>query len=86
MEDTITKDDLRQFGLKLMDDIRLMIKDLNSKNDQDTEWLKGRVVRKLMDMSAGSLQSLRITGKVRFKKILGTYYYNSTDLQNLFKG
>lgn len=85
MEDTITKDDLRQFGLKLMDDIRLMIKDLNSKNDQDTEWLKGRVVRKLMDMSASSLQSLRITGKVRFKKILGTYYYNRIDLQNLFK-
>jgi len=85
MEDTITKDDLRQFGLKLMDDIRAMIKDLNSKNDQDTEWLKGRVVRKLMDMSAGSLQSLRITGKVRFKKILGTYYYNRIDLQNLFK-
>nr|WP_315155360.1 hypothetical protein [uncultured Flavobacterium sp.] len=39
------------------------------------EWLKSRVVRKLMDMSAASLQNLRITEKVRFKKVLGSYLY-----------
>lgn len=48
------------------------------------EWLKSRVVRKLMDMSPGSLQNLRVTGKVRLKKVLGSYYYNKSDLTNLF--
>ncbi|MBF4472429.1 hypothetical protein [Flavobacterium sp. HJJ] len=45
---------------------------------------KSRVVRKLMDMSAASLLNLRITRKVRFKKVLGSYYYNKSDLMNLF--
>lgn len=49
------------------------------------EWLKSKAVRKLMDMSAGSVQNLRVTQKVRFKKVLGSYYYNKADLQKLFK-
>ncbi|HSD06403.1 MAG TPA: hypothetical protein VLC96_04080 [Flavobacterium sp.] len=60
----------------------------NNQNKEDDglnpEWLKSRVVRKLMDMSAASLQNLRITGKVRFKKVLGSYYYNKSDLMDLF--
>lgn len=85
MENGITKDDLRQFGLLLMRDMRLLLE--SSKNEAEEihpEWLRSRVVRKLMDMSPGSLQNLRVTGKVRYKKILGSYYYNRLDLQKLF--
>ena len=86
MNDTVTKDDLRQFGLLLINDIRNIIEkaEANEKDTIDPEWLKSRVVRKLMDMSPGSLQNLRVTGKVRFKKVLGSYYYNKTDLMSLF--
>jgi hypothetical protein len=86
MNDTVTKDDLRQFGLLLINDIRNIIEktETNEKDTIDPEWLKSRVVRKLMDMSPGSLQNLRVTGKVRFKKVLGSYYYNKTDLIKLF--
>lgn len=84
MSESITKDDLRQFGLLLMDNLRAMIGTLPEKDDIHPDWLKSRVVRKLMDMSPGTLQNLRITGKVRFKKILGSYYYNKADLQQLF--
>ncbi|UPZ16188.1 DNA-binding protein [Flavobacterium humidisoli] len=86
MNDSVTKDDLRQFGLLLLNDIRKMIDEsqTSEKESLDPEWLKSRVVRKLMDMSAGSLQNLRVTGKVRFKKVLGSYYYNKTDLKKLF--
>ena len=86
MSDTVTKDDLRQFGLLLINDIRNILEKTNT-SEQDTidpEWLKSRVVRKLMDMSPGSLQNLRVTGKVRFKKVLGSYYYNKSDLRKLF--
>lgn len=87
MSDMITKDDLRQFGLLLINDIRKIVEntETSEKDEIHPEWLKSRVVRKLMDMSAGSLQNLRVTGKVRFKKILGSYYYNKKDLMNLFK-
>lgn len=86
MSDTITKDDLRQFGLLLINDIRSIIEKSpeGEKESIDPEWLKSRVVRKMMDMSPGSLQNLRVTGKVRFKKVLGSYYYNKTDLRKLF--
>lgn len=86
MSDSVTKDDLRQFGLLLLNDIRKIIDEsqTSEKESLDPEWLKSRVVRKLMDMSAGSLQNLRVTGKVRFKKVLGSYYYNKTDLKKLF--
>lgn len=86
MNDSVTKDDLRQFGLLLLNDIRKIIDEsqTSEKETLDSEWLKSRVVRKLMDMSAGSLQNLRVTGKVRFKKVLGSYYYNKTDLRKLF--
>jgi len=49
------------------------------------EWLRSRVVRKMMDMSPGTLQNLRVRGKVRYKKVMGSYYYNRADLQKLFK-
>lgn len=86
MSEYITKDDLRQFGLVMMNDFRKIIE--KSKNDQNNkltlEWLKSRVVRELLDISAGSLQNLRITGKIRFKKVLGSYYYRRADIMNLF--
>ncbi|MBS1780972.1 MAG: DNA-binding protein [Bacteroidetes bacterium] len=85
MEDAVTKDDLRQFGMLLMNDIQKLLEKITCENqDIHPEWLKSKAVRKLMDMSAGSLQNLRITGKVRYKKILGSYYYNKSDLQALF--
>ena len=86
MEEGVTKEDLRQFGLLLIGTIRKMIQ-VDNDNDKKTvhpEWLKSRVVRKLLDISPGSLQNLRITGKIRFKKVLGSYYYNRADLMQLF--
>lgn len=86
MSEQITKDDLRQLGLIIVDEIRKLIQlDSTYKNDvASPEWLKSRVVRKLLDISAGSLQNLRITGKIRFKKVLGSYYYSRADIMNLF--
>ncbi|OOG76923.1 DNA-binding protein [Flavobacterium sp. A45] len=85
MNDNITKDDLKQFSLLLVEQFKQIIeKKLNrEKGGLNPEWLKSRIVRKIMDMSAASLLNLRITGKVRFKKILGSYYYNKSDLMNL---
>jgi len=86
MSDQITKDDLRQFSLLIISEIRKIVQTTNEERDETIhlDWLKSRSVRKLLDMSAASLQSLRVTGKVRCKKIMGSYYYNKTDLMNLF--
>ncbi|GIQ60936.1 hypothetical protein Flavo103_40720 [Flavobacterium collinsii] len=87
MGEIITKEDLKEFGLLLLDNMRNIIQE--SKNVQtqslEPEWLKSRTVRKLLDISAGSVQNLRVIQKVRFKKVLGSYYYNKEDLLKLFK-
>lgn len=87
MEENLTKNDLRQFGLLLLDSIRIIIQENHRQENESLqpEWLKSKAVRKLMDISAGSVQNLRMTQKVRFKKILGSYYYNKEDLLKLFK-
>jgi len=82
----ITKEDLHQFGLLMMDNMRQLLQMVKQQDGVgiQPEWLKSRMVRKMLDISPGTLQNLRITGKVRFKKVLGSYYYNKEDLTNLF--
>jgi len=84
MNNNITKDDLRQFSLMLVEQFKKIIENNKEENNLNPEWLKSRMVKKLTDMSAASLQNLRISGKVRSKKVLGSYYYNKSDLMNLF--
>ena len=87
MEEIVTKEDLRQFGLQLLDKMRTIIQETSISETKVSypEWLKSKAVRKLLDISAGSVQNLRMTQKVRFKKVLGSYYYNKEDLLKLFK-
>lgn len=85
MNEHITKDDLRQFGMLLLDEMRALLA-VNSVSEKgaEAEWIKTRAVRKLLDISAGTLQNIRVTGKIRYKKVLGSYYYNKADLLKLF--
>lgn len=87
MEEIVTKEDLRQFGLLLMDKIQVIFQERNSQKNEslDPQWLKSKAVRKMLDISAGSLQNIRTKQRVRFKKVLGSYYYNREDLQKLFE-
>lgn len=87
MSEAVTKEDLRQFELLLFEKMADVLKKVNYDTIHciDPEWIKSKTVRKLLDISAGSVQNLRTTGKVRFKKVLGSYYYNKEDLQKLFK-
>lgn len=86
MDKAVTKEDLRQFGLLLLDKIENLLKespDVKTK-ESNPEWIKTKSVRMLLGISAGSVQNLRIRGKVRFKKVMGSYYYNREDLEKLF--
>lgn len=85
MNEIITKKDLWEFGLSMMNNFRKMLESLNDANDPiDAEWVKSKVVRKMLDISPKSVQNLRIGGKVRCKKVIGTYYYNKSDIIKLF--
>lgn len=82
MSEQITKDDLRQFAQMIINEIR---SDRKKHEEFCAEWIKSSAVKKFLSISSASLQSLRITGKVRCRKILGSYYYSKNDLTELFK-
>ncbi|MDQ0594837.1 hypothetical protein QFZ37_003206 [Chryseobacterium ginsenosidimutans] len=84
----LTKDDLRQFKMQLLDEIGKMLdeKMKSTTNELTSEWVRSRSVRKFLDIAPASLINLRITGKIRYKKVLKSYYYNVKDLKKLFEG
>ncbi|WP_353148553.1 helix-turn-helix domain-containing protein [Chryseobacterium sp.] len=81
----VSKQDLELFRIKLISDIeRILEADFNL-SKEDFGWLRSKAVRKIMDISPATLQNLRITEKIRFKKVLGSYYYSKEDLLKLFE-
>ncbi|MBW3470381.1 helix-turn-helix domain-containing protein [Arthrospiribacter ruber] len=80
--DFITKEDLEMLRVQLMNDFRKLIE---PKKKVLKEWIKGNEVRKILSISPGSLQNLRINGLLNPKKIGGTWYYRTEEIEALFE-
>lgn len=77
----ITTDDLQEFKIELLDEIRAIVSE--HKTTTQKQWLKSVEVRKLLNISPGTLQTLRINGTLPHTKIGGTNYYNASDIEAL---
>ena len=75
--EVITREDLNEFRTLLLSDLNAMF---NSKPQQQKQWLKSSEVRKLLNISPGTLQNLRVNGTITYTKIGGILYYASNDL------
>lgn len=73
----LTKNDLIEFRQFLLQDIKEIFK---TKNTQNKQWLKSSEVRKLLNISAGTLQTLRINRTISYTKIGGIIYYGHQDI------
>jgi hypothetical protein len=80
----VTKEDLQMFRIQLLDDIKRIFSD-QVKRDEQPERLKSKEVRMILKISPGSLQNLRIAGKLNPVKIQGTWYYSLAEVNGLFK-
>jgi hypothetical protein len=79
----ITTEDLLEFKIDLLDEIKKIIQSQTSA--QTKKWLKSTEVRKLLNISAGTLQNLRINGTLSYTKIGGTIYYENQDIDKLLE-
>lgn len=77
----ITTDDLREFKIELLEEITKLFED--KKETPAKRWLKSSEVRKILNMSPGTLQTLRVNGTLASTKIGGTHYYNLNDIEKL---
>ncbi|EHQ26901.1 helix-turn-helix domain-containing protein [Mucilaginibacter paludis] len=80
----ITKEDLKQFKCEMLTEIKQFIKP--GEQSQSKQWLKSAEVRKLLNISPGTLQNLRINGTLRYTKIGGMMYYKLEDITKLLEG
>ncbi len=79
----LTTNDLQEFKVELLEEIRNIMTEQKSVTSK--KWLKSIEVRKLLNISPGTLQTLRINGTLPFTKIGGTNYYNYTDIEKLLQ-
>lgn len=69
----ITTDDLRDFKIELLLDIKKLL--AQHSGQVQKKWLKSSEVRELLGISPGTLQTLRINGTLPYTKIGGVLYY-----------
>ena len=79
--EVLTKDDLQQFRIQLLNDIRNLLKPSESKLVKP--WLRNSEVRKLLNISSNTVQRLRISGKLRSSKVGGIHYYRYEDIERM---
>ena len=75
----VTKRDLLNFGNALLYEIQSG----SPAAEEPAQWLKSSEVRKLLKISPGTLQNLRINGTLNFNRIGGILYYKYDDISKL---
>ncbi len=78
--EVVTKEDLQTFRLELINDLKAL---LLYKLEAKKEWLRSGEVRKLLKISPGTLQNLRITGKLKSSKVGGINFYRYSEIEKL---
>jgi hypothetical protein len=71
----ITTEDLHVFKQELLTELKEFVSTLTP-----PKWLKSPQVRKMLGISPGTLQNLRINGTLPYTKVGGVIYYAYEDL------
>ncbi len=75
----LTPDDLHEFKNELLDEIRAIFN--QQQPETNKKWLKSPEVRRMLNISPGTLQTLRLNGTLPYTKIGGTMYYCTADIE-----
>ncbi len=77
----LTIEDLQEFKKELLQELKTIFPGANA--GVTKKWLKSTEVRKLLGISPGTLQNLRINGTLPYSKIGGVIYYDHEEIQNI---
>ncbi len=79
----VTTDDLRELKIELIEDFKRIIKEHSAPPSK--KWLKSPEVRKLLNISPGTLQNLRVNGTLPYTRIGGALYYDYEDIHKILQ-
>ncbi len=77
----ITKEDLREFKTELLEELRSLLEETDG--GPKRQWLKSSEVRKLLKISPGTLQNLRVNGHLPYTKVQGVLFYEYKDIMDM---
>ena len=77
----ITREDLHQFKNELLTELKNILS--TTKQSPEGKWLKSAQVRSLLNISPGTLLSLRVNGHLRYTKVGGIFYYQYQDIEQM---
>jgi hypothetical protein len=79
----ITSDDLQNFKLELLAEMEKLLS--RGETGPVRKWLKSHEVRRLLALSPGTLQNLRVNGTLPFSKIGGVIFYDYDDILKMIE-
>lgn len=79
----ITTDDLREFKMELLDDIKTLL--TRQASGRIKKYLKSSEVMEMLQISPGTLQNLRLNGTLPYTKVGGIIFYDVDEIQNVME-
>lgn len=79
----VTLEDLHDFKQELLTEIQKLLS--RRQTTPARKWLKSHEVRRLLTVSPGTLQNLRVNGTLPFTKIGGVIFYDYDDIQKMIE-
>ncbi|OBX23391.1 MULTISPECIES: helix-turn-helix domain-containing protein [Bizionia] len=77
----LTTDDLYQFKMELFDEMKSLL----SNAQPSKKYLRSTEVMKLLQVSPGTLQNLRVNGTIPYTKLGGIIYYDQEDINKVLE-
>lgn len=77
----ITTDDLREFKLEMLEEIKDLLS--TAKTNDLKRFLRSSEVMELLQVSPGTLQNFRINGTLPYTKIGGIIYYDIEEIRKI---
>lgn len=74
----LTVEDLQEFKKELLHELKNLFP--NGKTGEHKKWLKSNEVKKMLQISPGTLQTLRINGTIPYSKMGGVIYYDHDEI------
>jgi hypothetical protein len=72
----LTVADLERFKEELLTEIQSLFKNLN----QPKQWLRSKEVRKILNISPGTLQNFRVSGTLSYSRLGTVTYYKYEEI------
>ncbi len=69
------------FKQELLSEIRCLLDEQRPK--ETPKWLRSYQVKEMLNISSGTLQTLRINGTLPFTKMGGSLFYNYADIKKV---